>query len=131
MDLHSGELVSSFYMKIPSNGTRGVFCKVQPRRSMAIATLNMAILLRVETPRIEGIRIAMGAVAPTPVRLWNVERALTGKPLDIGLNKNVYAAINYDISPIDDFRASSRYRLQVAQNLLQEQVLGILGLRVT
>jgi xanthine dehydrogenase iron-sulfur cluster and FAD-binding subunit A len=59
-----------------------------------------------------------------------VERALTHKPVEMGLNKDVFAGINDDINPIDDFRASRRYRLQVARDLLQEQVLEILGLQV-
>jgi len=56
------------------------------------------------------------------VRFVYVERALTNKPVEISLNKDA-TRIKDDINPIDDFRASRHYRLQVARNLLQEQVL--------
>ncbi len=128
VDLELSELLHSFYMNVPGSETRHSFRKVQPRRSMAIATLNLAILLRVEMNMIEDIRIAMGAVAPTPVRLRQMELALAHQPVETAMNKEVFFKINQDIEPITDFRASRGYRLHVAQNLLQEQMLAILGL---
>ncbi|MCL4561845.1 MAG: hypothetical protein M1281_14710 [Chloroflexi bacterium] len=95
---------------------------------MTIAILNLAMILQTESGVIREMRVAMGAVAPTAVRLGSVERALIGKPVQTAMSPEVYAGIEDDVKPIDDFRASRHYRLRVARDLLQEQVLAILGL---
>jgi CO/xanthine dehydrogenase FAD-binding subunit len=56
----------------------------------------------------------MGSVAPVPIRCRNAEGVLTGGIL----NRETFAlfekALNEDISPIDDIRASEAYRRSVA-----------------
>lgn len=128
VDLAPGEIVYSFYIDVPPSETCRVFRKVQPRRAMTIAILNLAMILQTESGVIREMRVAMGAVAPTAVRLGSVERALIGKPVQTAMSPEVYAGIEDDVKPIDDFRASRHYRLRVARDLLQEQVLAILGL---
>ena len=76
---------------------------------------------------IEEIRLAMGAVAPTAVRLHHVEQLLAGKPVEIALESKIFAEVEQDIAPISDFRATRSYRVQVARNLLEEQVRSVLG----
>jgi CO/xanthine dehydrogenase FAD-binding subunit len=81
VNLYPGELVKSIRLPFPPDGVRYLFRKVQPRRSMAIAILNLAILIKIENNRINHIRIAMGAVAPTPSRIRSVEQKLTNQTL--------------------------------------------------
>jgi CO/xanthine dehydrogenase FAD-binding subunit len=128
VDLRPGEIVTAFRLAIPPRGMRHIFRKVQPRRSMAIAMLNLALLAWVEAGRIADIRLALGAVAPTAVRLKHIERSLVGLPIAGAGVGEIYAAVEADIAPISDFRASRQYRLRVARELVREQVAVILGL---
>jgi CO/xanthine dehydrogenase FAD-binding subunit len=126
VNLNSGEIVTGFIFHSPLLESRSYFRKVQPRRSMAIAMLNLAILLETEDNRISNARIAMGAVAPTAVRVKSIEHILRNLPVEKAANPEIYEKIITDIAPISDFRASQHYRTQVAQRLLREAVNEIL-----
>lgn len=128
VNLRAGEIVTGFNFLKPDQATRHCFRKVQPRRSMAIAILNLAILLKVEEEKIADAWIAMGAVAPTTVRIKTVEKELKNLPSSLAANPKLYAKVKQDINPISDYRGSRMYRLQVAQNLLHEAVVGLLDL---
>lgn len=128
VDLQAGEIVTGFRFKLPDQATRCYFRKVQPRRSMAIAILNLAILMVVEDNRITDARIAIGAAAPTAVRAKTVEDELKNLSISLATDHKLYSGVSLDISPISDFRASKKYRLRVAQNLLRDAITGLLGL---
>lgn len=67
-------------------------------------------------------RIALGAVAPTPVRAFKAEIALRARGLgDAGLAE-ARDALAAEIQPIDDIRSVAEYRRAVALNLLEEFV---------
>jgi CO/xanthine dehydrogenase FAD-binding subunit len=128
VDLSNGEIVTGFKFKVPQAETNQYFRKVQNRRSMAIAVLNLAILMNARNKRITRVRIAMGAVAPTAVRIKSIEERLTGLPIHEADNPQIYKEIYMDISPISDFRAARNYRLSVAQSLTHQAVVQMLGL---
>ena len=126
--LQAGEIVTGFHFNLPDPATRYYFRKVQSRQSMAIAILNLAILLKVEDNRIIDARIAIGAAASTVVRVKTVEEKLRNLPVSLAANPRLYSGVVQDIAPISDFRASRMYRLCVAQNLLREAIVGLLAL---
>jgi CO/xanthine dehydrogenase FAD-binding subunit len=123
VDLSAGEIVTGFSFSMPDPTTRHYFRKVQPRRAMAIAMLNLAILLKVEHQIITDVRVAMGAVASTAVRVRSVEHELRNLPIHMAADLERYDGISQDILPISDFRASRDYRLKVARNLLREAII--------
>ena len=57
------------------------------------------------------VRIAAGCVAPIPLRCRNAEQA-------VATAGNVRAALDQDIKPIDDVRATAVYRSRVTGNVL-------------
>jgi CO/xanthine dehydrogenase FAD-binding subunit len=120
--LEPGEILTGLQFKAPGPGMRSYFRKVQPRRSNAIAMLNLAMMLRVETGRLKDVRIALGAVAPTAVRLRKLEGQLEGLRVEEAGELKQYRQVAEEIAPISDFRASRPYRLRVAQNLVREAV---------
>jgi CO/xanthine dehydrogenase FAD-binding subunit len=127
VDLEVSEVVTGFTFTVPDPPTLFYFRKVKPRRSMAITMINIAIFLKVEDKRIKDIRIAMGAVAPTAVRLHTMESELVGLPVEKAVEPARYFGTDQDIAPISDFRASRQYRLRVARNLLREAVTELLS----
>jgi CO/xanthine dehydrogenase FAD-binding subunit len=68
------------------------------------------------------VSLALGAVAPTVVRARTAEAALEGRRPEPRVVEAAVAALVSDISPIDDLRASARFRREVAGVLLREEL---------
>jgi OHCU decarboxylase len=94
--------------------------KVGPRNAQAIAKLCLAALARLGNGVVEDIRLAMGSVAPVPLRLAETERAVTGKRIDPSLIELASRTAAREIRPIDDIRSTARYRAAVSGNLVAE-----------
>jgi CO/xanthine dehydrogenase FAD-binding subunit len=93
---------------------------VGARDAQAIAKVCIAALGRVEKGAIEDVRIALGSVAPTPIRLTETERILKGKPLDAAAVARARKTAAAETRPIDDIRSTARYRAAVVSNLVGE-----------
>jgi CO/xanthine dehydrogenase FAD-binding subunit len=101
------------------------FRKVGARKAQAISKVVLAAWATSKAGCIGEIRIALGSVAPTPVRALLVESALRNAPLaDLPLVA-AREALARDIAPIDDIRSTARYRAAVAGNLLEEMLRGL------
>ncbi len=97
------------------------FCdKVSKRRDQDISTVAAGYRLRIKNGKIEDVRIGFGGMAATPKRARHVEATL----LKEGFAAAV-AGVPKDFQPIDDWRGSAAYRLQVAANLLRRLELRI------
>jgi xanthine dehydrogenase small subunit len=85
------------------------FRKVGTRAAQAISKVVMAGI------RGERVRLAIGSVAPVPLRLHRTEEALTN---GAGIER-ARAELDAEIAPLDDLRSTERYRRRVAGNLLE------------
>jgi CO/xanthine dehydrogenase FAD-binding subunit len=104
------------------------FYKLGLRNAMAISIATAAAALRRDKSGcITDVAIAMGSVAPYPLRCEHAEQVVLGKTLH-DLEKpeiisQLTQALNQDISPIDDVRASAEYRREVAPVLVKRVLL--------
>jgi CO/xanthine dehydrogenase FAD-binding subunit len=113
---HPDELIVHF--EIPSVRGRQWFRKVGTRAAQAIAKIVVAGVW--DNAR---ARLAMGSVAPIPLRLSQTERTLgSGASL-----AEAQAVLQSEIAPIDDLRSTEEYRRQVAANLLAQFYAGASG----
>jgi xanthine dehydrogenase FAD-binding subunit len=96
--------------------------KVGTRKANALTKVSMAAFAQLSSRRITRVRIALGAVAPTVVRLRKVEQLLEGASRsEIGGDSLVVEArtlCEAAVRPIDDQRSTAEYRREVAANLL-------------
>jgi CO/xanthine dehydrogenase FAD-binding subunit len=99
--------------------------KVGARKAQAIAKVCIAAAGAVENGSIHDVRIALGSVAPVPLRCAQTEQAVRGQPLNKATRQHACDTLRSEIQPISDIRSSSDYRLQVAVNLLEEFLLGL------
>jgi xanthine dehydrogenase small subunit len=91
------------------------FCdKVSKRRDQDISTVAGAYRLRLKRGKIEDARLAFGGMAAIPKRASNAQAALMKDGFEAAR-----AALAKDFQPLDDWRGSAAYRLQVATNLLR------------
>jgi CO/xanthine dehydrogenase FAD-binding subunit len=94
--------------------------KVGARNAQAIAKVCLAALGKIADGVVEEVRLAMGSVAPVPIRLTEAERIVSGKRIDAALVQLARTTAAAEVRPIDDIRSSARYRAAVAGNLVAE-----------
>ncbi len=94
--------------------------KVGARNAQAISKVCLAALGRVAGGKIEDIRIALGSVAPIPLRLRETEQMLLGQKIEPRLFEATRKSVAAEIRPIDDIRSTAHYRKAVASNLVIE-----------
>ncbi|MEL7563631.1 MAG: xanthine dehydrogenase family protein subunit M [Dehalobacterium sp.] len=120
--LKSDEIIT--LIEVPKNtaNSSGCFIKLGLRNAMAISIVSVAAGMEVEAGKVIAANIALGSVAPTPVRAKKVEGALVGKEFSLELVEEAAKKVVEDISPIDDVRASGEYRKTVAAVLVKRAV---------
>ena len=94
--------------------------KVGARNVQAISKVCVAALGCVSGDVIEDVRIAVGSVAPVPMRLQQTEQLLKGKTFDAALFERACETARGEVRPIDDIRSTARYRAAVVGNLVAE-----------
>ena len=94
--------------------------KVGTRKAQAISKVCFAGVLRQSGQQIEEVRIAVGSVAPIPLRCSGTEKVLRGQTINDKLVEVAVKEFSREISPIDDIRSTKNYRQRVAENLLAD-----------
>lgn len=121
------ELLTAVVFDRPAPDFVGRFRKSGPRPALEISTVSVAVGARVTGGRLRDVRVAMGSVAPTPLRARHVEAALEGKPLDAQTIAAAVAATAQDAKPIDDVRASAWYRGHLVKVFVEEVLNDVRG----
>jgi OHCU decarboxylase len=118
--LAADELVQTLCLPRRLSGYFNYARKVGARNAQAISKVCIAALGRPVGGVVEDVRIALGSVAPVPLRLRETERLVRGKVIDSDLLLSARKAVAAEINPIDDIRSTARYRTVVACNLVVE-----------
>lgn len=114
------ELVTAIRVPLPPEGSRARFFKVALRKADAIAVVNGAVRADLgEDGCCRAARIALGAVAPTPIRAWEAERALEGQPLTPEVIAGAARLAAEATRTIDDIRGSAAYRRVVTEVMVR------------
>ncbi len=108
--LADDELITAIQIPAPPPKSRGVYLKLSPRKSMDLAVVGVAAFLVRDGDICKDARIALGAVAPTPIREGRAEAALRGKKLTDESIADAAGAASSECRPIDDHRAAREYR---------------------
>jgi len=112
--LQDDEMIVGIEFEQSDINKNGYFIKLGQRKSMAIAIASVAVNLEVRQNKIIQIRIAMGSVAPMPIRLTGVEEFLKNKEIKNGLIEEAINKVSEEVNPISDVRASEEYRRYVS-----------------
>jgi xanthine dehydrogenase small subunit len=119
-DRRPGEFVES--VRVSKLGAASLFhvSKISKRFDEDISAVCGAFRLeRDRDGRIAEARLAFGGMAATPKRAAHAEAALLGREWNETAADYAAAALEQDFQPLDDWRASARYRMRCAQNLLR------------
>lgn len=114
--LKPGELLAAVFIPDPGSGARAVYLKQSPRRAMDLAVVGVAALYQDGAPR--KARLALGAVAPTPLRVPAAEQFLQDASAvnDAAIQETATLAAGA-ARPISDVRSSAEYRSWIVESL--------------
>jgi carbon-monoxide dehydrogenase medium subunit len=111
--LAPGELVTEVVVPPPAPRTGKHYIKHGRRKAMELATVGVAVALTLEGDACREIRIALGAVAPTPIRARAAEAALRGRGLDAQAIAAAARIAQGECRPISNVRGSAEYRREM------------------
>ncbi|MAG97915.1 MAG: FAD binding domain-containing protein [Alphaproteobacteria bacterium] len=120
--LRAGEILTAMEFDAPDRATWR-HCKVMRKKAASYAVLSIAAVVPLNGSIVERPRIALGALAPTPVRARRCEGMLDGKPLDPEVVNAAATEALADIEPVDDAFASAWYRRRVLPVYLSRTLL--------
>jgi carbon-monoxide dehydrogenase medium subunit len=111
------ELLVEIVIPAPGPGSGGTYVRHTPRRELDIAVVGVASQLTIRDGQCVKARIALAAVAPTPVRARAAEASLEGQAVTPAL---IDEAANLAVdasSPISDQRGSVEFRRHLVRVL--------------
>jgi carbon-monoxide dehydrogenase medium subunit len=130
--LQPGELLTRIDLPQPPKGAAGRYLKLGRNAGGDLAIVGVAVM-GYPDPALESkvrFRIALASVAPTPLRVDKAEQILAENPLSVDTVETAALAAEEAAKPIDDVRASARYRKAMVKALTRRglrQVCEMLG----
>ena len=120
MGIRPDELLTRIRLLRSSEKLQHYYRKVGTRKAQAISKVCFAGTAQVRAGKIDDLRIALGSIAPVPLRCVKTEDALRGRELNKTSIDRAKAVLANEIVPIDDIRSTRNYRQQVSLNLLED-----------
>jgi carbon-monoxide dehydrogenase medium subunit len=115
------EILTELRLPRPEKGT-GMSAQKIGRTAQDIAIANAAAVLVMENAKCRKCRIAVGAVAPTPLRLTAVESEVEGREIGPDLLDHVAAMVEAEVRPITDVRSTKEYRSYISGVLVKRAI---------
>jgi carbon-monoxide dehydrogenase medium subunit len=126
--LRSGEILTEIVFPIPERTAKFAYHKMGRRNAMAISVVSVGVLLKMKGDICSEAAVALGAVAPTPIRVLKVESLLRNRKVDLALAKTCGELAAESAHPIDDLRASADYRREMCAVFVQKAICRSVGL---
>jgi len=118
--LDEDELVTEIQVPRPPRGARQNYLKFTLRKPVDFAVASVASVITMRGGACTDARIALGAVAPEPVRAKRAEEALKGRPID---ESNAAEAAEEALSGANPL-AKNAYKIEIAKTLVKRAILG-------
>jgi len=115
--LKEREILTEIQLQAQSHEHRSKRIKLGRRSLFTLSIVSVAVLTRILENRFKTARIAFGSVAPAPLRARKTEAFLTGRIVDREAIEQAAELASEETKPIDDVRASSAYRKDMAKVL--------------
>jgi len=126
--LNNGEILKEIIIPPSERPSFAIYLKAY-RSKMDIALVGVALFIsfKPNTKSCRDIRIALGAVASTPIRARMAEKIAIGSKLENSLIKRICIAVNKEAIPISDVRASATYRRTLVGFLTKKALKSAMG----
>lgn len=122
--IKNDEILTLIKFKCLAEGQKGIFYKLGKRRALAVSVINLSIVSTKseDGSNLEDIRIVVGAVAPTALRMREAEKILLAGPVSKARIAEAAEAASAMSKPISDIRGSEGYRRLMVKFVLMQQL---------
>ena len=122
--LSPGQILKEIVVELPQRPSAGCYKKLRRRKAVDISLAGVGFQAETGTDnnRLAKVGIALGGVAPTPIRITEAEAVLTGLSLDEAMAK-ISDCVQIAVKaarPIDDVRATASYRRAIVDAFLHQ-----------
>jgi CO/xanthine dehydrogenase FAD-binding subunit len=119
------EILQEILIPAPPVNSGGAYFKLMRRHAQDLALVGVAASLRLDEDGqlCQEARIALGAVAPTPVRALKAEAVLQGRNINDDLATEAGRVASEEARPITDIRASAEYRREMVGVLTKRAIM--------
>lgn len=122
------ELIKEFVVPKEFQQARGKFLKnCKTHEDISVVSVTTTVLM--DGPRCQKVRIALGSVAPTPIRIPPAERVLEGQVPTKAIIEQAAETVVEQIRPIDNFRAGAEFRRNISRVYTIQALSECLNLR--
>lgn len=120
--LCNGEVLTEITVPTLPAGTGGAFMKLS-KTAEDIAKVNVAVSVTMSGGKCDQARIALGSVAPTPIRATQAEESLKGQALDGQSIAGASEQAGEAATPISDIRSTEDYRKEMVKVLVRDALI--------
>jgi NADPH-dependent glutamate synthase beta subunit-like oxidoreductase/CO/xanthine dehydrogenase FAD-binding subunit len=117
--LKEDEIVIEIQVPQPSDGARQTFLKFRLRESVDFPIVSVASIITIDGGVCRDARIALGAVAPAPIRATMVEQAIKGKAINAATAESASKAAITGVIPL----AMNAYKIEITKTLVKRAIL--------
>jgi len=123
--LSPDEILTEIFIPRTPSGLVGEYIKFSPREMMDLAYVGVAVAYDFEPQKrtCAGVRIVLGAVAPTPIRAKRAEATVEGQVLNESLAENAGNIAAEEAKPISDVRSTADYRRAMVAAMTKRALL--------
>ncbi|TGE38052.1 xanthine dehydrogenase family protein subunit M [Desulfosporosinus fructosivorans] len=114
------EIITHITFKIPPIGSKTGFIKLGRRKALAIARMNLAIIITVDDGEISFARVGLGAVGPNPRRFTVLEDSLLGQTPSESLVDRFACEAEREVTNVLGSRASAGYKCEAVKGLARD-----------
>jgi carbon-monoxide dehydrogenase medium subunit len=123
--LQKNEMMTEISIPKPPDFAAGAYLKLMRRNALDLALVGVAAYLRFDSNKkiCKEAKVALGAVAPTPIRVFEVEKALIDREVNESRAAEAGKAASGVCRPISDVRASLEYRCSMVEILAKRAIM--------
>jgi aerobic carbon-monoxide dehydrogenase medium subunit len=123
--LKADEILTEIIIPRTPAGLVGEYIKFSPREMMDLAYVGVAVAYDFEPQKrtCAGVRIVLGAVAPTPIRAKRAEATVEGQALSESLAEKAGNIAAEEAKPISDVRSTADYRRAMVAAMTKRALL--------
>jgi len=120
--LTPGEILTEVQISLTKTAGSSCFIKLGRRNAFTLSIVAVATLVKLKNGIFDDIRIALGAVAPTPIRALRAEEHLTGEKVSKPVIDGGAKVVTSEVATISDVRASAEYRRDMSYILTNRAI---------
>ena len=120
--LAPGEILAEVQIPLTKPAGSSCFIKLGRRNAFTLSIVSVATLVKVKNGIFDDVRIALGSVAPTPIRASKAEEHLIGEEVSEQVIDDGANVVASEVKPISDVRASAQYRRDMSSILTKRAI---------